>query len=214
MTDLWSLLTTSAYQPFTIAFFLMVGIGLIEAVGLGLGEFPDFHADLDIDGHAEGLSLLGWLGFGSGVPILIWLTSLLACFVLTGFVGQQLITAYTGVPLSGFWAGLGAGVIALIANTYVSHGLARILPKEETTALYPEDLLMYRGTVLTSPASRGKPSRVKVVDQFGQAHYLSIEPHDDQAVLPVGDTVLLVRKSGSLFFGQSDTPAEFRAIDV
>ena len=51
---------TPAYTPFSIAFVVMIGIGLIEAIGLGLGEF-NLHAG--VDPHAG--SVLDWLGIGS-----------------------------------------------------------------------------------------------------------------------------------------------------
>jgi len=38
---------TPPYLPFTIAFVVMIGIGLIEAIGLGLGS-------LDLDGEIGG----------------------------------------------------------------------------------------------------------------------------------------------------------------
>lgn len=210
MIDLWSLVTTDPYLPFTFAFFLMLGIGFIEAIGLGLGELPDFHIHFDHD--AEGVSLLGWLGFGSGVPVLIWLTSLLACFTLTGFIGQQIVTAISGGPFTHTLPFIGVGVIALVVNIFTSNGLRHIMPKEETSALDPEDLLIYRGQIVTSPAARHHPSRVKIIDRFGQAHFLPVEPHDEGDVLPVGETVLLVRREGSLFFAQPETHSLLRSI--
>lgn len=72
---MFAIFLTPAYAPFAIAFVIMVGIGLIEAIGLGLG-----HLDLDADVYAETDSgVLDWLGLGHELPILIWLTSLLGC---------------------------------------------------------------------------------------------------------------------------------------
>lgn len=97
---------TPAYLPFAIAFVVMIGIGLIEAVGLGLGQ-------LDLDGEvgadADG-GLLDWLGLGGELPILIWLTSLLGCFTIAGVAIQQGATAIAGAPLAWGWAASGAVV--------------------------------------------------------------------------------------------------------
>jgi hypothetical protein len=65
---------------------------------MGFGHLLD--TDLDASGH-EGL--LDWLGLGSELPILIWLTSLLGCFTLSGLATQQGVTAFTGARCLGAW---------------------------------------------------------------------------------------------------------------
>src|SRR4051794_5431625 len=121
--EMFSLFLTPDYAPFTVAFVVMIGIGLIEAIGLGLGSV-DLHAH--IGGDADGPDLLGWLGLGDGLPILIWLTSLLGCFPLAGVVIQQIATGVAGAPLHGGIATAGAAVIGLIVNIFAARGLGRI----------------------------------------------------------------------------------------
>lgn len=201
---------TPPYLPFAIAFVVMIGIGLIEAVGLGLG-----HLDLDLDadgGHDVTGGLLDWLGLGGELPILVWLTSLLACFTLAGTAIQQSATALTGAPL---WWGLASGgalVAGALLNTLAANGLARVMPGYETSAITTDDLLRYRGTILEGTARRGAPARAKVVDEHGQAHFIMVEPHDDADLIRSGETALLVRREGSLFFALPDTDTHFRPI--
>lgn len=184
------------YLIFTGAFVLMVGIGLIEAVGLGLGHL-DFDAEIDADG---GATLLDWLGLGRGVPILVWLTALLACFTFAGLAIQQVAQVILGAPLHWGLAAAGALVLGLVANGFVSGLLAGLFPEFESTVVDPEELLRRRATVLEGTARRGAPARAKVIDHYGQAHYIMVEPHDDAGELPAGETGLLVRKDGPLFF--------------
>ncbi len=193
---MFSQLLTPDYLPFAIAFMLMIGIGLIEAIGLGLGQF-DIGGDIggDVDG-----GWLDWLGLGEDLPILIWLTSLLGCFVLVGLLIQQLATGMTGAPVHWMLASGGALIGGLALNTLACNGLARIMPRFETTAILPDDLLSQRGTILEGVARRGAPARAKVVDQHGQAHFIMVEPHDDGDAIPSGETALLVRRHGKLFF--------------
>ena len=88
-------LLTADYLVFAVAFLVMIGIGLVEAVGLGLG-----HLDLDSDLDApEGWPLLDWLVLKHGLPVLIWLTSLLACFTFAGLAVQQIAAAALSAPL-------------------------------------------------------------------------------------------------------------------
>ncbi|HEU0043167.1 OB-fold-containig protein [Sphingomonas sp.] len=187
---------TPAYLPFAIAFAVMIGIGLIESIGLGLGHL-DLDADMGADGHG---GVLDWLGLGRELPILIWLTSLLGCFTVAGTAIQQIAESLQGAPLP--WPGAVGG--ALLAggalNTLAANALARILPRFETSVISTDDLLRQRGTVLEGAARRGAPARVKVVDRHGQAHVVLVEPHDDADIIAAGETVLIVRRDGARFF--------------
>jgi hypothetical protein len=199
---------TPPYLPFAIAFVVMIGIGLIEAIGLGLGQL-----DLDADaGLAGDGGLLDWLGLGGELPILIWLTSLLGCFTLAGVAIQQGAEALVGAPLA--WpAAAGAALLAgFLLNTVAANGLARVMPGFETTAISTDDLLRRRGTILEGTARRGAPARARVVDDHGQAHVVMVEPHDDADALAAGDTALLVRREGVLFFALPDGHALLRSI--
>lgn len=207
---MFALLMTSDYALFLAAFVVMLGIGLIEAFGLGIGHF-DVGADLD-GGGLDGPGVLDWLGLRRGLPILVWLTSLFGCFTIVGIIVQQVATALIGGPLHWSLAGGLALAISGGANRYVSAGLARILPEYESTVIDTEDLIMRRAVVLEGSARRDHPARAKAVDQHGQAHYVMIEPHGDYDVIGQGETALLVRRSGALFFAQPENNSAFRSI--
>jgi hypothetical protein len=212
---MFAIFLTPDYAPFAIAFVVMIGIGLIEAVGLGFGHL-DLHADVDghagVGGDADGGGVLDWLGLGDGLPILIWLTSLLGCFTLAGIAVQQVAIAALGAPLHWGVAAVAALLIGGIVNAFAARGLARIMPGYESTVIDAEDLIMRRGTVLEGAASRGHPARAKVVDQHGQAHYVMVEPHEDKDVVAQGETALLVRKVGPTFFVVPDADSTLRPI--
>lgn len=193
-------LLTPANLPFAIAFVVMIGIGLIEAIGLGLGHL-DLDGDLGTDGHH---GVLDWLGLGGELPILIWLTSLLGCFTIVGIAIQQVAAALAGTPLPWPLASGGALVLGGLLNTLAANGLARIMPGFETSVISTDDLLRHRGTILEGTARRGTPARAKVVDQHGQAHFIMVEPHNDGDTIPSGETALLVRREGKLFFALPD----------
>ena len=203
-------LMTPPYLPFAIAFVVMIGIGLIEAIGLGLGHLG---LDADVGGDGSGdWAMLGWLGLGGEMPILIWLTSLLGCFTLAGLAVQQVATALAGAPLHWAMASGSALVAGAVLNTLAANGLARILPGFETTAISTDELLRHRGTILEGTARRGSPARAKVVDRHGQAHFIMVEPHDDAVAIRSGETVLMVRREGELFFALPDTNPILRSI--
>lgn len=199
---------TTPYLPFALGFVVMIGIGLIEALGLGLG-----HLDLDthVDGDASG-GFLDWLGLGEEMPILIWLTSLLACFTLAGFAIQQTAAAIGGAPFPWWIASPTAFAVAIPLNTVVANGLARIMPGFETTVVSADDLVRLRGTVLEGTARRASPARTKVIDAHGQAHFILVEPHDASQAIAAGETVLIVRREGSVYYVLADGDTLLRPI--
>lgn len=205
---MFTIFLTPAYAPFAIAFVVMTGIGLIEAIGLGLG-----HLDLQADVHtdADG-GVLDWLGLGHELPILIWLTSLLGCFTLAGIAIQQGATALIGSPLHWGLASGGALVAGSILNTLAANGLARIMPGFETSVISTDDLLRRRGTILEGTARRGSPARAKIVDQHGQAHFIMVEPHNDNDAIATGETALIVRRDGKLFYALPEANALLQSI--
>ena len=199
--------------PFSVALLLMLMIGAAELVGLGASSVHlDVHADVHADGHGGGPDLLGWLGIGK-VPLLIVLTVLLALFALLGIGLQQLATAFIGEPLSPWLAAPAAFVAALPLTGIGARGLARILPADETTAVGLGALVGRRAEIVIGEARRGFPARARVRDAHGQAHYVMVEPTDDDVVLHTGVTALLVRREGELFFGLPDANPLLAAID-
>jgi hypothetical protein len=195
--------------PFSVALLVMLMIGAAEAVGLGVGGV---HVDMHADLHAEGPDLLAWLGIGK-VPLLVVLVVLLALFGLIGMAIQQLAVAFWGAPLSPWLAAPAALVGALPLTGIGARGLARILPADETTAIGLGQLVGRRAEIVIGEAKRGSPARAKVRDLHGQTHYVMVEPTDDDLSLATGDTALLVRREGELFYGLPDGHPLYTALD-
>jgi hypothetical protein len=206
---MFDIFLTPEYALFSGAFLLMIGVGLIEAIGLGIGQI-DSGAGIDLNAH-DG-NPLDWLGIGSGLPILVWLTSLLGCFTFAGVGIQQIMTLVTGEPLHWALASAGALIIGGIANRFVASALVKIIPAYETTVIESEDLIMRRGVILEGASRRGHPARAKVLDQHKQAHYVMVEPHNDDDVIAQGETTMLVRREGTIFFGLPDEHPTLRPI--
>jgi hypothetical protein len=51
-----------------------------------------------------------------------------------------------------------------------------------------------------------------VIDGHGQPHFVMVEPHDDADELRSGETALLVRREGSLFFALPEAAMMLRSI--
>ena len=185
--------------PFSVALLVMLLIGAVEAIGLGASAaHVDLH--LDSDGHFGGDDLLAWLGVGR-VPVLMLLVVFLALFGMAGITIQQVADAFTGSPLSPWLASAAALAAALPLTSLGARGLARIMPQDETTAVSLDSLVGKRGKVTIGTARRGSPAQVQVRDDFGQPHYVMVEPFDEAHPIGEGETVLLARREGNIFIG-------------
>lgn len=194
--------------PFSVALLVMLMIGAAEAVGLGAGAA---HVDADIDGHI-GFDPLAWLGVGR-VPLLIVLVVLLAFFGMIGIAAQKLAASFLGAPLSPWLASAIALVGALPLTGVGARAIARVLPADETTAIGLGTLVGRRTEIVIGEARRGSPARGRVRDAYGQIHYVMVEPTDEDARLVTGDTALLVRREGELFFGLPDADPLYAAVE-
>lgn len=199
--------------------FALLGGTLLGAGGEGL-DGPDLDVDLDVDldlevdvpeidgpeidgldteidtadvaGPAPVGGLAGWLGFGK-MPMLIWLASVLMAFGLSGLALQMVAQSVLGGPL---WPGLVA-VPAAVAAVLFARGFgtlfARALPKSETEAVSERRLARRKGVVTQGTAARGRPAEVKVIDRYGNAHYLRAEPLRDDVTIAQGSEVVVLR---------------------
>lgn len=187
--------------PFLIAFGALGLVALLALTGVGeaLEGAGDFDAPdgLAASGIGEALSAL----FGLGrVPLMVWLACLLFTFGTIGVIGQGVLASILGTPLPAPLAALLAGGAALPLNGLTVRPLAAIMPRDETTAVSLDDLVRRDAEIQIGTARAGSPARARVTDRHGQAHFVMVEPHDTNTELQEGDTVLLVRREGQIFF--------------
>lgn len=185
---------------FVVALAIMMLIGLVEAIGLGSSALGH---DVDVDGEADWLS---WLGVGQ-LPLLMLLVVFLASFGLIGLIAQQLTLGLTG-SLWPAWIAIPATAVASLPCTgLLSRLLARVIPRDETTAIGVDELVGLHARIVVGTATRGSPAKARVRDFHGQTHYVMAEPDMPQVHFTEGDEVLLVRREGHVFRAiTSDTP--------
>lgn len=185
--------------PFAGAGFLLIGLMLLQFSGL-----TDFAPDLDtdMDGQVDGLGaadgLLSFLGLGR-LPLMIWLALFLLMFMIIGYAGQQTVQGMTGSLLSPWFAGPLAALLAIPATAILARPLARIMPKDETTAVSIDSLVGRFAVLGTGTAKPGSPARAKVIDIHGHPHFVMVEPDNDGQQFTSGEKLLLVRRNGDLF---------------
>jgi hypothetical protein len=195
------LATAPANLPFSVALLVMLLIGLVEALGLGASAVS---LDIDADAPVE-VGVLDWLGVGR-VPLLMLIVVFLALFALIGLILQQAAAGLTGAYLRPWLAAAATGVVAVPITGIAARGLARIIPRDETTAVSLDSLIGKRGTITIGTARRGSPAQARVRDVHGQSHYVMVEPQNEEHAIAQGETVLLVRRDGHIFtaLGEAD----------
>ncbi len=198
--------------PFSAAIAIMVVIAVMEGVGtvLGMGLsslidglLPDIDLDIDADlpdaDSSMALSrILGWLRFGQ-VPALILFVIFLTSFGLVGLSLQRAVLSTFGSYMPGILASIIAFSASLPVVRVLGGGLAKILPKDETSAVSKSTFVGRVATVTLGVARKGSPAEAKLHDQFGQSHYIMVEPDLSGDEFKQGDQVLLVKHLGSSF---------------
>lgn len=201
---MWELINHPSNVVFSIALSLMLFFGVIEIFSLFMGGISDWldgllpdnlagdlHSEVGIDASGGAFfKLLSWLYVGK-IPILIWLTVFLAVYGGGGLMAQNVVHSMTGHYLPAVLAALGMLFVSMPVVRACAAGLYKVIPKDETTAINSEDLLGRVAEVILGEARVGSPAQAKVKDQYGQTHYIMVEP-DGEDSLPQGSKVLLV----------------------
>lgn len=196
-----SLFTAPQNLPFGIGFALIVGIALLEGVGMLVSLSPsNFLDDLlpDIDSDSGLDRVLGWLHMGK-VPALVLLLLFLCGYTVFGYSLQVVANGLFG----GFLPAWLAGLLAVPAGMATVRGLgsliAHIIPRDETSVVSEQSLVGRVGVIVSGGARRGLAAQAKVKDSHGRSHYLMVEPDIDDEVFNEGTQVLIVRKAGAFY---------------
>jgi hypothetical protein len=136
--------------------------------------------------------LTGWLGLGK-MPFLIWLATMCLSFGLSGLGLQMALRDFLGFTLPAGLASLPALFVSLWFTRGFGAWFARVLPQTETSALSESSLGRRRGVVTQGTAARGRPAEVRVMDGYGNAHYLRAEPMSEGDEISAGTEVLVIR---------------------
>lgn len=199
--------------PFAVALFVLFALLGMQLMGAGdVVDFDldaDLDVDLDVDFEADAdLStssaiggMMSLIGLGK-VPFLIWLAVFLAIFSASGVFLQSVVIDAAGSPLALWLAAPVAAGVAISLTGIVVRPLGAILPEDHTTAVGLDSLVRRDATISIGVAQRDRPARASVKDRHGHTHHVMVEPHDPDAVLTEGETVLLVRRDGDRFFAK------------
>ena len=228
--------------PFTVALFVMLAIALIEGVGMMLGmglsglvdqiipdmDLPEIDVDIDADAPAASIGtdidtphalaepgafgkFLAWLRIGQ-VPVLILFIVFLVGFGLSGLIIQQTLLNITGLMLPAMIASVPAFMISMPCVRIFGGALAAIIPKDATEAISSDTFIGRIAVITAGKATKDSPAQGKTKDQHGRSHYIRIAPDIDSEVLNAGEEILIVKKSGSVFYGIKNENAALKKV--
>lgn len=192
-----ALLMTVALCAFEVI-LLVIGISSADTTGLD---------SVDGDGDATGSSggILGYLNVGR-LPFTLFFATACAVFGLTGLALQQASFGFSGQILPMLVAAPIALVGAVPGTRWIGRFLGRLMPRTETTALSQHDLIGLTATITLGEAKRGSPAQARVRDQFGQSHYVMVEPARAEDTLSEGQDVLLTQRADHHYYATSAAP--------
>lgn len=170
--------------PFTLALGILALIAFLEVVSVLMGAgissvvdsvLPEIDADVDVDLDAEAspqivpetgggnfiIAVLAWLSVGK-VPALIVFAAFCFAFGVAGIVLQNAIGNILGFMLPAWMAAIPAFVLALPLTRWIGRGLARVMPKEVTSAVSTETFVGRLATIIRGVARQGSPAEAKL----------------------------------------------------
>lgn len=203
----------SAYNaPFLCALAFIISLGVLEILSLLIGASAFGHLDSSLGSHfdlASGDNLLvqalSWLHIGK-LPLLVMLVLLLGSFAIIGISGQYLMISLLQKPLPAGLMALIAFVLSLPTLHFIGRWLAPYLPKDESFAVSEDSFVGSMALVTQSAERPGMSAECKIVDTYGQSHYLLIEPENPDVIFTRGERVLIIAKITSARFLASKNP--------
>ncbi|MDD4928816.1 MAG: DUF1449 family protein [Gallionella sp.] len=190
-------LVAAQLLPFTAAILIVLIIGLVEGAaaysGFGFSEW------LDAAGGADADSWLGWLHVGKA-PLLVLLVILLTAFSFIGLTLNALAHGLFGLYLAPLLSVPLALIGAIPVVRVTGSAVARLIPKDETSAVLLETLTGHVAVVINGTARAQYPAEARVKNGQGQTFYVRVEPEACDVEFKSGESVLLVKQiSGARF---------------
>ena len=138
------------------------------------------------------------------VPLIMLFLTFLIVFGIIGLIIQKYTFILTGSQLSQIIVVPISFIISLPIIRYFSVFLVKIMPRDETTAISRDLFIGNIATITIGEAKKDKPAEAKFKDEFGETHYIMVEPLENKS-FKAGETVFISsKKDNSTFYVVSD----------
>lgn len=203
MDNITDFLVASPNTTFLVAGCVVAGIFILEILLLIVGHSTmmthgDVDLTLDLDGNGipdylEGshVHLGDWFNPGH-IPVTMFLVLFCGLLSLIGYTGQWMYLGQTGQLAGPLLAVPIVLVPTLAISRWLSVGLARIIPQDETNVISLESLSGEVGVLTVGPvAGRNDFGMARFSDKYGVDHALVVGGVDDTNI-EAGSSVVLV----------------------
>ncbi|HCA76463.1 MAG TPA: hypothetical protein DGF36_11790 [Alteromonas sp.] len=194
-----SFLLDDANFWFSCALGIVIALFILEMAGMFFGVsllgLVDDQAALDADTDtSSGFTEFGsWLALDR-VPLLVWLVLLLTTFGSAGLTFNFLSLTLLDTYFARWLITLLAVIAGLFFTTRFGTFIARLLPKQESSATTADELVGTVGHITVGVARQNSPAEGKFIDAHGQPHYLLVEPLEPDEQFSQGEKILLIQK--------------------
>lgn len=209
---MYEFFTASGNLLFSSAFTLLILIAVLEVLSSLFGAaisgilenvFPEFDIDFEVGPEmpeTTGMTkFFVWMEIGR-VPMIITFCFFLMVFSLAGFGVQSVAsTLLLGNQLPWFLASPAVFVAVLPVVKFGNRALARVWPRDETTAVSREAFIGRTATILLGTATYHKAAEAKLVGPKGRTHYVMVLADNEDETFGAGANVLIVNKRGPAF---------------
>ena len=192
---------------FTVCLFIVAGLALLEGVAVLVGasimsmldDMIDIDIDVDSDVSSSGLtSFLGWLCLNK-LPMLVWLVLILTSFALTGISYNYFVVSQFNFEFLTWLSKPVALFGACVLTHYFGDAIAKVMPKNESSAVSAEGFAGKLATITIGTASKGNAAEAMLKDEFNQKHYVMVEPDNHDQQFQQGTTVVLMEKAANVW---------------
>ncbi len=206
--EILSFLIAPSSLPFSVALAIMGMIAVVEIlgalIGIGFSGLLDglfFELDADINPAETQLGTSNWWGwlYVGKVPVLIILVLFLTFFGLSGLLIQSLSHSVLSTTLPALLVSIPALLIAVIGVRFFAGLLVRMIPKDDTEAVNSNSFIGRVAVITLGTARSNSPAQAKLSDQYGQIHYVMVEPSNADDAFTTGTSVLLVKQEAATF---------------
>ncbi|RYY78847.1 MAG: DUF1449 family protein [Moraxellaceae bacterium] len=196
-----SLFVATQTLPFGVALLVMLGLTVLEVIGLITALSPSSWIDSllpepAVDGGLDGV--LGWLHVGK-VPSLILLILFLASFSVAGYAVQIFARNLLGFYLPAFIAFIPAFFGAMASVRLGGKWLAYIVPRDESSAISESEFVGRVALVTAVSSQKILAAQARLRDTDGRSYFILVEPDLEDLQLTQGMQVLLIKKMGSVY---------------
>jgi hypothetical protein len=198
------LFTAPEVLPFSVAFALLVGLGVLELFGLLFSASPTHAVEHSLShflphvDHADATGgVLGWLHLGR-VPMLVLLLLFLSAFAVGGYAFQWTVQSATG-SFAPLWLAVCAAGAEAVAVVRVMGGVvAKRVPQDETSIVSAASFVGSAALITNAAELHGDASQASVLDAHGRKHFILVAAEGD-ALLADGMQVTVLEKTGARY---------------